>query len=187
VSADEIEFDGGDNSVTGGGTATLVLQPGQATTPVNVGNAADNAGELDLRAGAGQDLAAITGDFGSYVFGSTAQTSTLTLTNGLSLSDPATFRTSVTGAISGGTLTGTGNASFVFNGPTTIGAITTNNGAVRFQSTASLGGDITVTGGNSASFVQFDGATTTTGPVRRSARARTPSIWLRARSPSATR
>ena len=105
VTADEIDFDGGDGSVTGGGSAGVVLQPGQNATPMNVGNATNNGGELDLTAGAGEDLNAFANNFGTFTLGSTTQTSTLTLTNGLSMRDATTVRTSGTGSISGGTLT----------------------------------------------------------------------------------
>ncbi|MFZ4573070.1 MAG: filamentous hemagglutinin N-terminal domain-containing protein, partial [Phycisphaerales bacterium] len=164
VRADEIDFDGGDNTVTGTG-ASIVLEPGNGVTEVEVGGGSNAGPELNITAGLGEDLRAFTDDFGTFTIGSASQSSRITLADGLSMSDAATFRTGALGDIFGQTLIGTGNASFVFSGSTEIGAITTNNGSVRFDNAATLNGNITTTGGTSTTSVRFDGAVTLGGDV----------------------
>ncbi len=132
VSAREINFNGGANSVTG--TASVTLQPEADATGVVVGGAADSgAATLDVT---DADIAALAEGFTLVTIGRAAATGTVTVdASGATFKDALTLRApGMGGAISvDGTLATTGStlnnaaASITLDGP---GATTTLNADV---------------------------------------------------------
>ncbi|MGB5968009.1 MAG: filamentous hemagglutinin N-terminal domain-containing protein, partial [Spirulinaceae cyanobacterium] len=106
LTADEIDFTGGNNQVIGEGAITL--QTFNATQAIAVGNAADTAA-LDITQ---QDLDALATGFSSITIGRDNGSGTLTVPGDIEFSDPITLRSPL-GTINttGTTLSGTDDAT----------------------------------------------------------------------------
>ncbi|HRQ72648.1 MAG TPA: hypothetical protein PLU35_06440, partial [Phycisphaerales bacterium] len=111
LTADEIDFLGGANSFSG--SSTLLLRPTAATVSIDIGSPAAGAGTLDL---SDTDLAALADGFSAITIGR-ADGQHAIVVGSATFRDPTTIRTPAGGSITiAGTLTGTGNASFLLDG-----------------------------------------------------------------------
>ncbi len=111
LTADEIDFLGGANSFTG--SSTLLLRPTASTVSIDIGSPAGGTGTLDL---GDTDLAALADGFSSITIGRADGRHAIVI-GSATFRDPTTIRTPSGGGITvAGTLTGTGNASFLLHG-----------------------------------------------------------------------
>jgi filamentous hemagglutinin family protein len=109
ITAREIDFTGGSNSVTG--TGRVLLQPATPAQDIQIGGSADT-GSLDLTT---TDIAALQDGFSSITIGRTTGSGEITLLSNTTFSDPIRLRaTGGSGSIntSGFTLAGIDDASF---------------------------------------------------------------------------
>ena len=123
---DEINFNGGAGSVTG--TGSIVLQSGTNGVTINVGNAVNNAGELDLQT---TDINALADGFTQITIGRNTGVQALNI-SASTFNDPVVFRAGGGGTTTvAGALTGAGNASFTITGTSAVAvnaAVTTAGG-----------------------------------------------------------
>jgi trimeric autotransporter adhesin len=138
---DDIDFNGGADSVTGTGAGTLVLSSG-GSGAIRV---ATTGSGLVLST---TDLAAFADGFGSLQVGRVADVNTIAI-GASSYRDPVAFATAAGGSVTvSGALTGTDNASFAFTGPTSLGAgVATAGGNITFNSATTLTGAAALTAG----------------------------------------
>ncbi len=111
LTADEIDLLGGANSFSG--SSTLLLRPTAATVSIDIGSPTGGSGTLDL---SDTDLAALADGFSAITVGRADGQHTIVI-GSATFRDPTTIRTPAGGSITlAGTLTGTGNASFLLDG-----------------------------------------------------------------------
>jgi len=109
--ADEINFLGGANSITG--TGSLVLQPFTVGLKLAIAGLADALGQMDITT---TDLTAIKDGFTKIVFGRADGTGGIDI-NAWTFTDPVQFLSPAGGAINVlGTIMGLGNASILIDG-----------------------------------------------------------------------
>lgn len=161
---DEINFNGGADSVSG--TGAIVLQPATSGLTVNVGNSTNNANQLDLQIG---DINALADGFSSITIGRATGAQTMNISASL-FKDPVTFRTGSGGtATVAGALAGTGDASFTFDGGSAVAinaAVSTEGGAFSSSGTTftSSAAGIISTGGGAVT-IAHTGAVTINGNI----------------------
>jgi hypothetical protein len=145
------------------GTGDLVFQTNAAGDNIVLGNALDSDAGFDLTSD-GLSSSRLVPGFASITFGRADGTGVLSLASAVTLDDPATFRMGgIGGSITiGNALTGTGNAGFTFDAPTTAinAAVTLAGGDVRILDDATLGTATIATGGG---LVDISGDVTLTG------------------------
>ena len=156
VTAGEIDFNGGANSVSGGaGTSTVSLLPVVATTPINVGFAADaGAASLDIT---DTDLAALADNAALVAIGRLDGQHAIQVESA-TFRDPALVQSPLGGSITvvldgaADGITGVGNASVTLTAPaiTLNDNITTANSAQVFNGPIALGADVTLDAGSGA-------------------------------------
>ena len=138
------------------GTGVLTLEPATNGTTMGLGG---GAGALNYSSG---DLTALGTNWSSYVFGSPTQTGALT-TAAHTWSKPVTWRSAAGGSIVISGLqdaTAASNATFTFDGPTTLNAdvstvaATGGTRAIDFNSSVILGADAQMLAGSGT--VSFD-------------------------------
>ncbi|MEW6494458.1 MAG: glycosyltransferase, partial [Cyanobacteriota bacterium] len=157
LTADEIDFAGGANSVTG--TSNLVLQPFTPTQNIAIAGDEDSGtGTLDITT---TDIAALQNGFSSITIGGANSSGTITIDNPVTFNDPVTIQAPEgAGSISAtGAITGLDNASITLRANQNIttgnitanpgitiisnnGAIDTSNGILDSSSTSNPGGAI---------------------------------------------
>jgi hypothetical protein len=143
IKADEVDFDGGPNSVLAG---TMVIEPNGALV-VRVGGAVDSgASTLDFTQ---DDIAALADGFASITLTGSTASGLIIDTAGATFSDPVIFRQALGSSLIDvdGDLTGTDNASFAFHaGVTALAAnVTTAGGAILLDTAVQLNDDVTLT------------------------------------------
>ena len=150
VSADEIDFNGGANSVSG--TGRLVLQPGTDGIDVEVGSALDQAGRLDLSLA---DLDALDNQFTSgvgaantaIIIGRATGTQNINVNAG-TFDNDVFFRGSGTGSVAFlGPVTGAGSLR-ADAGDITLGGDLAANGTLALVGDVLLTGNSTLTTSN---------------------------------------
>jgi CHAT domain-containing protein len=142
LKANEIDFRGGANSVTG--TGILQLQPTTLSQNIAIAGSDNATASLDLTA---NDLAALQDGFNDIKIGSNNGSGTITVVNDVEFKDPLMLQTS-TGAgeiVINGAITGIGNASITLDAPiTTLNAdITTASQDITLGNVL-LGADVTL-------------------------------------------
>ncbi|MCL4743124.1 MAG: filamentous hemagglutinin N-terminal domain-containing protein [Phycisphaerales bacterium] len=111
LTADEIDLLGGANSFSG--SSSLLLRPTTAGVSIDIGSPAGGSGTLEL---SDTDLAALADGFSAITIGRADGQHTIVI-GSATFRDPTTIRTPSAGSITvAGTLTGTGNASFLLDG-----------------------------------------------------------------------
>ncbi|RLG19584.1 hypothetical protein DRN74_06610, partial [Candidatus Micrarchaeota archaeon] len=120
LTADEIDFTGGNDSNTG--TGNIVLQPATAGQDIEITGGGGTAA-LDLTA---TDLATLADGFNSITIGRSDGTGTITVAAATTFNDPVTLRAPQAGGsiVVNGQITGSGDASVTLDGS---GATTTLN------------------------------------------------------------
>jgi trimeric autotransporter adhesin len=126
------------------GTGTLTLQPYTAGTAMHVTDGTSSGWYLN-----GTELGYIQPDWTGVVLGNTGDSGAMTV-GATTWANPVSFVTGSSGGISvTGTQTGTGSASMVFTGPTTLsGNLTTANQNITLNSAVTLGATDTINAGS---------------------------------------
>jgi len=135
LAANEIDLNGGPNSVTG--TGNLTLQPGTANQNIELG-AANDTGPTTLNLTAA-DLLALANGFNSLTIGHPNGSGTITIPVDLTFFDPVTIRApQAPGSIAiANLLTGADNASITLTASRiNLGNITTNNNNITLNGPA---------------------------------------------------
>ncbi|MBD2449256.1 CHAT domain-containing protein [Nostoc sp. FACHB-152] len=136
LTADEINFNGGTNSITG--TGNLVLQPSTPSLNMAIGAASDSSSTttLDLTS---SELSALTDGFSSITIGRNDGSGAITVTNPVTFQDPVTIQaTAGAGSITAGNIFGIDNASITLlaNQNITTGNIETQSGDISVTSSS---------------------------------------------------
>ena len=139
LTANEIAFQGGENSVSGTG----ILQLQASSQDIEVASDSDNNTTLNIST---EDITALDDGFASIVIGSDNENGTITIANPVTFSDPVTLQSG--NIVVNDTITGTDNASITLNGSgntTTLNAdIITAGNAIAINDSIILGTDITL-------------------------------------------
>ena len=170
LTADEINFNQKANSVSGNGK--LILQPTNTQQDIAIGGSSDSgSATLDLTA---TDITALSNGFSSITIGRDNSESKITIAGNVNFKDPVTIQSPKNAgaiAFSGGSITGTGDASInlIANQTITVGnitapagiSITSNSGNIDSSAgildatnAAGKGGDVNI---NAAGNVTFFG------------------------------
>ncbi|MEQ8999556.1 MAG: CHAT domain-containing protein [Coleofasciculus sp. B1-GNL1-01] len=116
LTADEIDFNGGLNSVSTPNQGTISLKPTTDNASIDIGSPASGQGLLDI---SDTDLAAIADGFSQITIGKDTGSGTIVMdSGGVSFRDPVTIQSPVQGGIINvdGNLTGTDEASITIDG-----------------------------------------------------------------------
>lgn len=153
ITGDEINFDGGANSVSG--MRTLTLQPGNNNASISING---GAATLDLTAA---DLAAMLDGFTQLTIGRSTGLHAITVTGTATFRDPTLIRTpAVGGTITAGQIVGTGDASIslVSNGLISLtGGIRTDGDFISLAGPVRLAaGTVTLDTTNAGAFAGDD-------------------------------
>ncbi|MEQ9370829.1 MAG: CHAT domain-containing protein [Coleofasciculus chthonoplastes F3-SA18-01] len=170
LTADEIDFNGGANSVSTPNQGTISLKPTTDDTSIDIGFGSPSSGQgvLDI---SDTDLAAIADGFSQITIGKDTGSGTIVMdSGGVSFRDPVTIQSPTEGGIINvnGTITGNGNASIELNSSktkinadiTTEGqTITIGNNPNPIGDTIEISADIVKisTGGDQAGNIIFNG------------------------------
>ena len=141
LAGDEIDFGGGDDSVTVGGIVTLA--PTAAGVSIDVGSPVGGTGTLDL---SDTDMDAIANGSTEIIIGRTDGTHTITVGT-LAVVDPLTLQSPLGGSIDvTGDITATGDASLSLDSPTiNLDAdLTTAGDLVDVDGAVTLGADVSI-------------------------------------------
>jgi CHAT domain-containing protein len=155
LTANEINLNGGANSVTG--TGNLTLQPGTATQPIQINGASSVTNNLNLTT---DDLLALQKGFNSITIGRTDGSGAINVANNVTFPDPVKIQ-SPSGSITvNGSITGSGGASVTLEGATTLNNnITTDNQNITLNGNVLLGNDaILSTNTSGAGDITINGA-----------------------------
>ncbi|MBD1892674.1 CHAT domain-containing protein [Coleofasciculus sp. FACHB-SPT9] len=147
LTADEINFNGGNNSVSGVGQ--LTLQPKTTTQAIAIGGTG-TANVLDLTAA---DLAALKDGFSKITIGRNDGSGAIAIDSaGVTFQDPVTIKAPSGSIAVNGKITGLDNASITLDAATTTlkQDITTASGDITFNKDVVLGADVSLSsnGGN---------------------------------------
>ncbi|MBD1839873.1 CHAT domain-containing protein [Coleofasciculus sp. FACHB-501] len=147
LTADEINFNGGNNSVSGVGQ--LTLQPKTTTQAIAIGGTG-TANVLDLTAA---DLAALKDGFSKITIGRNNGSGAIAIDSaGVTFQDPVTIKAPSGSIAVNGKITGLDNASITLDAATTTlkQDITTASGDITFNKDVVLGADVSLSsnGGN---------------------------------------
>ncbi|MBD2044607.1 CHAT domain-containing protein [Coleofasciculus sp. FACHB-64] len=148
LTADEINFNGGNNSVSGVGQ--LTLQPKTTTQAIAIGGNAGMGNVLDLTA---TDLAALKDGFSKITIGRNNGSGAIAIDSaGVTFQDPVTIKAPSGSIAVNGKITGLDNASITLDAATTTlkQDITTASGDITFNKDVVLGADVSLSsnGGN---------------------------------------
>ncbi|MCC5627041.1 CHAT domain-containing protein [Nostoc sphaeroides CHAB 2801] len=155
LTANEIDFNGGNNSVTGSGE--LVLQPSTPSRNINLGQTSDSdISTFDLTT---SELTALQDGFSLITIGRNDGTGTVNIAAGVSFKDPMEIL-SLNGSIISGTLTGTDNASITLSAnQINITDISTNNNDINLNGNTELLGNTTLDAGTAT--IEINGSLAT--------------------------
>jgi filamentous hemagglutinin family protein len=163
ITANEINFTGGANSISG--TGEILLQPATASQTIQIGGPSNVAGVLSLT---GNDLLALQNGFSSITIGASDSSSAISVVNNTTFNDPVTIQAPMgSGSIdtTGGTLTGAGDATITLsaNQAITTGDINNRGRAITLTSN----GTINTSAGtlDSSSVFSNGGAIALTAPI----------------------
>ncbi|MEQ8970853.1 MAG: CHAT domain-containing protein, partial [Coleofasciculus sp. C1-SOL-03] len=168
LTADEIDFNGGENSVSTPNQGTISLKPTTDNASIDIGSPPNGQGILDI---SDTDLDAIANGFSQITIGKDTGNGEIVIdSGGVSFQDPVTIQSPESGGKINvnGNLEGTGNASIELNSSDTkINAdITTEGQTIRIGNnpnpigdTIEISADIVKisTGGDQAGNIIFDG------------------------------
>ncbi len=163
ITANEINFTGGANSISG--TGEILLQPATASQSIQIGGASNVAGVLSLT---GNDLLALQNGFSSITIGASDSSGAISLVNNTTFNDPVTIQAPVgSGSIdtTGGTLSGAGDATITLsaNQAITTGDINNRGRAITLTSDGTI--DTSAGTLNSSSVFSNGGAIALTAPI----------------------
>ncbi|WP_414552321.1 CHAT domain-containing protein [Anabaena sp. CCY 0017] len=150
LTADEINFTGGANSVTG--TNQLILQPFTQSQNIILGGSEETAA-LDLT---GIDIAALGNGFSAITIGRTDSTGTITSTNSVTFQDPLIIQSPVVTV--NGAIIGTDDSSITLNSSliNLNAGITTANQDITFNGNTLLGTEAIINTGAGAGDITFN-------------------------------
>ena len=157
LSGNEIDFNGGDDSVSNTNGGTLAIKPSADNVPINIGFDSNVSGILSLT---DTDLRALADGFSSITIGKWGENHAIVI-DSANFKDPVTFISGTSAiAVQGTTgIIGKGNASITLNGATNLNSgistekqnITINGNVllgnnVELKTRATSGADITING-----------------------------------------